>query len=555
MSLNRFVRQLNPIQENKVIPLIKIQKTISESSEDISAVMKGLKGKDAEAVYEAWAFIVAKLNGKKTLPSISDVKSSMSEKEFNDVGKKWINNYIDKTEDTQYLMKAIELIGGDMKDIPNVNWGSVQIIHKNINNYYKNTPKKYISGAKENTADMILVVSGSTDALIKEIPNAELNWGENGVISIDGTNIKFIQVSLKKGQDTARIGKLSSLINQIYGQQAMMPSKLIGEDIQYMEEGLRDIFGKAASLISLGFKKLMNFAGRVLTKLKNSIVKSAIKITKTIIKDKAHKSSAKLSKLFGFDLSESLQEKVLPPVTINQPMLREMKILKSEIIQKDLANKEYEKMLQLVDAINSKKDGAIVMRNKGTDPKLEMNNFKAAADEVLSKKVGDTITRENINPAFKLVVNYASYRTFNTILSDMFKNIENYQSITEALVGLNAKMRAESMFGKTALPLWIVYGMGGGAHYKHTKDEFEAKSKEEIESMGASMNVPYMVISIAKSTKNPTYNAIYGYVLVNASKDTDGLQPQYMEMQFIIRSGSTWSYKIDANKIVTGVPK
>ena len=37
-------------------------------------------------------------------------------------------------------------------------------------------------------------------------------------------------------------------------------------------------------------------------------------------------------------------------------------------------------------------------------------------DEVLSKKVGDTITRDNINPAFKLVVNYASYRTFNTII-------------------------------------------------------------------------------------------------------------------------------------------
>ena len=30
-----------------------------------------------------------------------------------------------------------------------------------------------------------------------------------------------------------------------------------------------------------------------------------------------------------------------------------------------------------------------------------MHNFKAAADEVLSKKIGDTITRENINPAFK----------------------------------------------------------------------------------------------------------------------------------------------------------
>ena len=52
----------------------------------------------------------------------------------------------------------------------------------------------------------------------------------------------------------------------------------------------------------------------------------------------------------------------------------------------------------------------------------------------------------------------------------MLKNIESYNTITDSLVGLNAKLRAEAMFGKTSLPLWIVYGMGGGAHYKHTKD-------------------------------------------------------------------------------------
>ena len=82
-------------------------------------------------------------------------------------------------------------------------------------------------------------------------------------------------------------------------------------------------------------------------------------------------------------------------------------------------------MLKNVDAINSKKDGAILLTNKGTNPILELNNFKSAADEVLGKKIGDTITRENINPALKLVVNYASYRTFNVILLDMLKNIES----------------------------------------------------------------------------------------------------------------------------------
>ena len=111
-----------------------------------------------------------------------------------------------------------------------------------------------------------------------------------------------------------------------------------------------------------------------------------------------------------------------------------------------------------------------------------MKNFKRAANQVLSKGIGKTISREEINPAFKLVVNYASYRTFNTILMDMYKKMDSIEKVSEALVGLNAKLRAEAIFGDTALPLWIVYGGGGGAHYKHTKDEFESKTKEDIYS-------------------------------------------------------------------------
>ena len=112
-------------------------------------------------------------------------------------------------------------------------------------------------------------------------------------------------------------------------------------------------------------------------------------------------------------------EKVLPPVKINAPMLTEMKVLKNEIIKKDLANKEYDMMLKNVALINKKKSGSIKVINKGTDPKLEMKHFTRAANQVLSKRINDTISREDINPAYKLVVNYASYRTFNTILLDM----------------------------------------------------------------------------------------------------------------------------------------
>ena len=105
----------------------------------------------------------------------------------------------------------------------------------------KNTPKKYAEGAKPNTADMVLITNGTVDSLLKVLPDADMSWDNNGKVKIDGTDIEFVQVSLKKGQETARIGKLSSLINQIYGQQAMRPSQLVSEDIQQLEEGLQSL--------------------------------------------------------------------------------------------------------------------------------------------------------------------------------------------------------------------------------------------------------------------------------------------------------------------------
>ena len=565
MPLQHYMRQLNPRDDRYVSPVDKIQKHLREDENDVIKSVEG--GKIAEAVYESWVYIVAKISGNRTLPTIKEVESAMSDSEFDDKGREWIKDFLKKTEDNTFLLQAIELIGGDVKKIPNVKWGRVEVIQNSIEKYYAATPKKYAEGAKQNTADMVLVTKGTVDSLLKALPDSDMSWTDDGRVTIDGTDIEFIQVSLKKGEDAARIGKLSSLVNKIYGQQAMRPSQLIPqekqgtldpflEEIRYMEEGLKDIFGRAAKLLSLGTSKLLDFSKRIFTKLKNSLIKSALRITKTITRDKSHKSLAKITNILGGNLSENfiVEAKDLPPVKINAPLLKEMKILKNEIIAKDLANKEYRQMLKNVDAVNSKKEGAIVVINKGTDPLLEMNNFKRAAEEVLSKKVGDTITRDNINPAFKLVVNYASYRTFNTIILDILKNIKSYNTISEALVGLNAKLRAEAIFGKTGLPLYIVYGMGGGAQYKHTKNEFENKTREDIVKLGETMDVPYMYLSIAKSTKNPTYNAIYAHVLVGSATQGDTILPEYLMLQFINRSGSDWSYKIDASLSKVGKP-
>jgi hypothetical protein len=96
MSLRRSMSQLRPARTQKVNLQEKVQIIREASDKDVDFVMKSISGNIAEAVYEAWAYIVAKKSGNKTLPTIKDVQSSMSESEFDDTGKKWINNFLIK---------------------------------------------------------------------------------------------------------------------------------------------------------------------------------------------------------------------------------------------------------------------------------------------------------------------------------------------------------------------------------------------------------------------------------------------------------------------------
>jgi len=554
--LQQYVRQVRPRNESYTSPVDKVQKSLKEAKDsEIEEVIKAVGGgKLSESVFETWVYIVARLAGSKTTPTSSDIDSVLSESEIVSDGKKWMKEFRKKIPNDEYLIKAIELIGTDIKDIPNVPWGSkLGIVHASIDKFYKLIPDNYKEkGSKANTADMVFVTKGTVAELLKAISNSTMKWSDDGRVSIEGTNIEFIQVSLKKGQKSARIGKLNTLINTIYGQQAMMPSKLApeapeeqGDLSQFMEEGFFDDVWKK---IKGNFSKVLDWAKGILTKVRNSILKAGIRAIKSIQRDKAHTAATKLLKETGFTISEAAGD----DVEINRPMLREMKNLKDEIIKKDLANKEYQKIIVNVNKVNASRPGAVIIENSGTDPILEMKNFQRAAKIVLDRGLGSHITREELFPALKLCVNYASYKTFNTILEDMQKKIPEYEKAGDALVELNAKLKAEAMFGDTLLPLWIVYGMGGGAHYKHTRNEFADKSGQEIAKLGESMNVPYMVIQIGRSGGKEYYNSIYLLMLSGSVKMGDEIKPEYVKVQFINRSGSGFSYKIDAMSTQVG---
>ena len=219
MGLQPYVKQLRPRNESYVPHVDKVQTTIKEvKNSEVEAVIKAVGGgKLSEAVVETWVYIVARLSGNKTTPTSADIDKILSEKEIVSTGKKWMDDFRKKIENDNFLIKAIELIGADIKDIPNIPWGSsLDIVHKSIDDFYKLIPDNYKEkGSKANTADMVFVTKGSVADLLKAIPNSNMRWTDNGRIAIEGTNVEFIQVSLKKGQENARIGTLNTLINTI----------------------------------------------------------------------------------------------------------------------------------------------------------------------------------------------------------------------------------------------------------------------------------------------------------------------------------------------------
>ena len=124
---------------------MKSFKTYITEASDVDAVIKAVGGGvDAEAVYETWVYIVAKISGSRTLPTWKEVEKIISEPEVVPVGREWIKNLHSQTKSDEFLLQAIELIGADIKKVPNVSWGpKLQIIHKSVDEFYSKTPDKY----------------------------------------------------------------------------------------------------------------------------------------------------------------------------------------------------------------------------------------------------------------------------------------------------------------------------------------------------------------------------------------------------------------------------
>ena len=404
-SLKTYIRE----EENK-----DFEKNIKKLEKSVGG------GVSAAGVFESWVFIVARIKGGKNniRPTPAEIDIALKDDEFHNKGTAWfekigwssrkdgMTNGKAGQFPVEWIIDAIQEVGKDVKDLPDViKWGpSLEIMHDKLgDNYYKKIDDKmWKEGqSKENTADMVFITKGSKEDLTGYLPgateNESITWGKRensedkvqGRLSNKDKSIQWFQVSLKKGEEDSRVGKVSSFLQQKYAgftpkhweleTNSVIKSRGDFLGVSYgwddltdqilLDEGLFDAFKGLVNKIKGSITKLTDWASKKLRKLVKGAVKLVSKVMRSNpVMDNANKilDLAKVSaRMLG---EEVLLEKDKEPITFKPGktranMIDAWKTLREQL-KSGMVNKEYAKIITLVDALNAHKAKKFKTSNK-----------------------------------------------------------------------------------------------------------------------------------------------------------------------------------------------
>ena len=444
-------------------------------------------------------------------------------------GKSTIIDKISKLPDKDIITMAhlIQGMSDFMKDIVTI--GSPHIIQGKIDDYYKaeeKNPLVQVDGVKNNTADMILCDSSAND-LIKAIGAEKVEFDDKGLCTTN-SGIKFYQVSLKKSQDGAQLGKATNLIVQKFGLPDYVDiyKQVVGENyhpshIQYLDEGFGDFIKKSwgklkdvASSISAAFGKFI--AG--VKKLAGGWLKSM----KSVFKTESRAAINDFSRRFKLKPKETTS--LIESFDSGKMLLTEAK----ESINEKLQNASKKDIEAFVDSINNRS----ATLGKTYDQHEHLDHIQ---DGDLNKR---TISADfNVDVAIKLLANETSLRTLNRIFTNNASNID-------ALVADLVNIQKEIYFGKTSLPLYKVYGSAEGSHsyeYLGTAADFQSKKEGEIKNKG---EMHYPISGFGMSEVKGKYYNIESWIITGVEKG----QSTYAQMRMGTNQAGKFSYIVEGTK-------
>ena len=383
------------------------------------------------------------------------------------------------------------------------------LIHKNIKGYYSATERsELVDGVKDNTADAVVCSVPGSEVISKLNAGLPVEYDKKGVCTIKGTNIKFLQVSLKKGKGAAQLGKIYGFLKDKYGLLDSADVKKLALESVQLDEGLRDFLNKGVSFIkSLGSKllekisQLGTFLGGFLKKMENGFKKSPKSDVKRLEKE-----------LFKAGLHEGILNEAKKP-----------KIWDSfEAIAKD------QKILnKLVENVN--KEMGSLMKASMANPAFFFKGYSKLA-------LTAPVTKDDVA---KLLTNFQSAIVLKSILGDLTGDAK---SLYSQLVELEKEM----VYGKTTLPLYKVFGLdksGGGTPY-----EAYPGSETFIQNKLAK-DLSDTVVFYLRANSQTKYFTIAGYGLSGINETTGDLK--YSQFRMGTNSTGRYSYNFEGTQEMT----
>ena len=587
MSLRKFVYQVRPIEETYIAPMNKVHNFLTdavtklpqEEKLDIDSLVSAEDATTATQMYETAAVMVA-MGGLKLTKS--KFKSVMSHKQFSPTAKEWIDNFLNihsNEEALNSLLSWFVFIGGA---VVNIHGGKFKdFIHKTVDSEYKAkapTTFQVVTANKPNTADVVLITNGKKEDIfsyfktISSLPDEQqssrINTTKDGLVTLldeKGKEIvSFFQISLKKGTDTARIGRATTFINKNYAGGASLGSPTQAFDVSQslQSEGFfGDAISKFKDVISGGFKNFVRWVKGKYIKVAQVIAGVAVKLSNQIIKkNRGMKSISNILNVTQLgESSLQLEVKKSPNIVVTKTLLKEFKTIESEFIKKDEINKSHKRNMALLEKLNStygvpnRKVLPILMLPNSNAGIINMSEISNSISKVLNSKEGDIITKSDIFVALKIGMNYSANIAIFAILKSIERNISQYENLDQALFAFSAEIESEVKFGNTSIPLVIVYG---GENRKAlvlgTRSDYKQDKTIELSQTGKKYDdFPVAIISVrkAKSGKiEQLYNVIH-FKIVTDFKDVGGKpEPIYLMFELIADQSRSFTLKVEGNK-------
>jgi len=384
--------------------------------------------------------------------------------------------------------------------------GTPNIIHGKIKEYYtaeEGNPAVEVRGSKENTADTI-ISNVSASELIAAMKGSPVEY-DKGVCFIKGTKIKFLQVSLKKAKGAAQLGKITSMLQTKYNlpKYEVMLQTLLDEG--YLDEGFRSFFGGVWKKLSGLVDKIKGWVkglGKKLSKKFDRKVKSDLGQLQRVF-DKMPGPKVNLKEAFVFDEQGLICEGL-------NVELQKLDVPKLNVVRQGIEDR-------LFDFARSARNPEFTYKKTGG---LGKGNLP-------------------VEDRYKLFSNYTGVYVFNEVIS---ANMGNMEKLKDEMIA----MQKEMLFGKTTLPVWKVYGIGGGGD---PWEELGGAKEFEEGKQTAFAGLIGAIVGFHANSQGGDYYALESSFLFNV--DPEGLPTYTLNRMGTNQGGSSFSFVFEGSTTIS----